>query len=496
MSKLLCKLSSPPQKSYKVWALLLILLFFYSCKKDQHLSQNIDDPIVNQAKEWYEKTYTKTSDVLVTNSVSQNKKVNLSNLIKPDWIGAKISTKLNKEVIELPIYDNSNFATGFNNSLGNNILYKKENSLTRFLILKEGNSYKAYVMIIFADTSYMKNDRNKLVKNTFENRDKNFNGIVTYFTPNGDFVSGWHYKKGVLYKLNKSTNSSTQRIQALKPALVNPDDLDCDDYYIIYYYNGIMIGYEYLGYFCTGGGDGGGGDGFPPPDWGGGPSTPDNIEMLTPIAPCEQKNLLNNRSSDATISNINNQVLSQTISSGHEYGAEQNLANIWGNSYKNISPRTDNLTGSFTPQFSWDPTGGYTIGVTHAHPGGTAPSPADAVWAFSNLSNPNLANASIQEIGYYMQNIAITTETSNSTYIITIKDWTALKTMYDNYNSNPSGANAAYVSTAASHSGSAEYALLSLYGNAINLYKAPAGSTAFVPLMLDTNGNIANKPCP
>lgn len=44
-------------------------------------------------------------------------------------------------------------------------------------------------MTVVADSSYINGDISKLKKNTYNQRDKDFSGIVIYSTPKGEFVS-------------------------------------------------------------------------------------------------------------------------------------------------------------------------------------------------------------------------------------------------------------------------------------------------------------------
>ena len=58
------------------------------------------------------------------------------------------------------------------------------------MILKDGESYNAYVMTIIGDDGYINGDSSKLAKNTYAKHDDDFSGILYYSTPQGKFVSG------------------------------------------------------------------------------------------------------------------------------------------------------------------------------------------------------------------------------------------------------------------------------------------------------------------
>ena len=88
------------------------------------------------------------------------------------------------------------------------------------------------------------------------------------------------------------------------------------------------------------------------------------------------------KAANQTVKNQYDQIQAMTTSTGKEYGGEQNRAPLPAGGYMTPTVRTDSLTGSFLPNFTWNNQDGYTIGVAHGHPGRSAPSPADAVWAY------------------------------------------------------------------------------------------------------------------
>lgn len=82
-------------------------------------------------------------------------------------------------------------------------------------------------MTVVADSSYINGDISKLKKNTYNQRDKDFSGIVIYSTPKGEFVSGWIYEYGNLLrkmnrqkKVDQNSTSSRKKVQSVKNNLV------------------------------------------------------------------------------------------------------------------------------------------------------------------------------------------------------------------------------------------------------------------------------------
>jgi len=74
--------------------------------------------------------------------------------------------------------------------------YTKENSTSSFLLLSDGKNFEAYIMTVMADPAYLKNDHSKLSHNTYQKHDADFTGHVFYFTPKGEYLSGYAYKNG------------------------------------------------------------------------------------------------------------------------------------------------------------------------------------------------------------------------------------------------------------------------------------------------------------
>jgi hypothetical protein len=173
-------------------AICLVAVIVNSCKKDSHTNQQqsvITDPAILQAKNWYESTYPVTNTKLSTLATGAH--LDLSQLIKPDWQHNTSYTRFNQSVLELPVDASSvKTAISLSNSPNGNPVYKKEYSRSSFLTLNNGTGYKAYVMTVIADSSYLKGDLTKLDHNKYNKHDADFCGAVVYSTPKGAFVNG------------------------------------------------------------------------------------------------------------------------------------------------------------------------------------------------------------------------------------------------------------------------------------------------------------------
>ncbi|MDB4924730.1 hypothetical protein [Mucilaginibacter sp.] len=250
------------------------LFIIHSCKKDLKTQQEapLADADIANAKEWYTNAYplniaAASNTKLAMQSVNSHR--DFSQFMNPDWQHGKKYTRLNREVIELPLDPASKALFALKNIENNKLYADKKNSKSSFLLLKNGQGYDAYIMTIIADSDYLKGDYSKLARNTYSKRDTGFSGLVLYFTPKGKFISGHGYKNGHLIAPAKSTNA--QQVQNTGKLKTNTAEaVICGDWYLNTYINEVLISSEYLYTECWyGSGSGSGGDG----GGGGGGST-------------------------------------------------------------------------------------------------------------------------------------------------------------------------------------------------------------------------------
>jgi hypothetical protein len=233
-----------------------------------------------------------------------------------------------------------------------------------------------------------------------------------------------------------------------------------------------------------------------------------------PKDPCAEAKKNDARTSNTIILKQNNDI--RTLSTIKEYGAEQNL--------KVFPPATTPIfnivdvrpgkTNTFTPNFTWNAKDGYTIGVSHGHPGGSGPSPSDILQAFKNLSDPNLIACGQVCIDYYKAHFAITVVTKEETFMINIKDWTALGLMYEKYYGSdyiPAEKKEmveAFINEAREYlkmqkgdydgswcSEQTIYAGVKLYGDVVSIAKFDKTTSKFNPLDVNSSNEIVTKPC-
>ncbi|MBB5396347.1 hypothetical protein [Mucilaginibacter sp. AK015] len=166
----------------------------------------------------------------------------LSQKVKPDWPHATRYTRLGKDVIEMPICPDSKFKSILKKKI-NNQAYSKSYTRSSYLLLKDVKGYKAYIMTIVADSSYIKGDPGKLANNTYRQHDADFSGLVLYFTPKGKYLNGYAYKNGQLVESGSAVQSQGRtRVQLAER---------CIDWYYDVYVNGVFVGSIYLYTTCN-----------------------------------------------------------------------------------------------------------------------------------------------------------------------------------------------------------------------------------------------------
>jgi hypothetical protein len=231
--------------------------------------------------------------------------------------------------------------------------------------------------------------------------------------------------------------------------------------------------------------------------------------------PCAEAKKNDLRASNAIILNQNNQI--RTLSIEKEFGAEQNLTTFPPGTvpvFKDIPVHTDPVDPanikpikSFTPFFNWNATKGYTIGVSHGHPDGRAPSAADLILPATFLNNLKSLNGSPAAIDYFKANFTHTIVTANEIFTISVTDWDALETLRAEFTLNAQKARdnysekvQEYINAQKERSSSVAfmnkatlYAALKIYGKAVSISKLDKTSLKHVALKLDAQDIILEQ---
>lgn len=400
-------------------------------------------------------------------------------------------------------------------------------------------------MTIIADSTYLKGNLSKLANNTYRKHDADFSGVVMYFTPKGAFVSSFGYYNGkLLPPLGQGSTSSTQAVQSVNTsALKTTEEPSCLDWYLETYIDGELVSSVYLYTTCpqvsTGGGGGGSGGGAgtsptpapcippqskdpnaitghlvidapigsePPPPADGGNPAPVNYcptgsitQTDTTANPCAQLSQLNATSTNAVITNQNQQLSVYSATDNVEHGFDQNLQS-WsaGNGVYLTTPQINasaSTPDQMNPPFYWDSVNGYTIGFTHDHPNGTGPSPEDIFSMLLHSQSTTLTSAGQQAVAFYKANASITVVTSDNNYVVTINNWSTVQNIYNQYLTNPT----AFDDKVESNSGSPgnyESAILGAFQGAINLYSNNGTPKSYYPIALTSSNTVSEVPCP
>jgi len=264
---------------------IFLLFLIYGCKKDATYREVSSETQVQQAQAWYQGAYPPGTS---TNTIeSSGNTAKLYQFIKPGWAHAQTYSRLNADVIEIPIDSSQQVIVSATQGQGNQ---SNAHSLSRssFLILKQAGVYSAFIMTIIADPDYINNDYSKLANNTYQKHDRYFSGILLYTTPSGKLLKGWQYKNGkIAHSLTiGSAPTSGVVIQNLGGGL-KTNALVCTTWYLDYYLDGELVLTQSLGTSCVDNGlpdeegfeqDNGDGGSNPFPSPGGG-----SVNAYTPL---------------------------------------------------------------------------------------------------------------------------------------------------------------------------------------------------------------------
>ncbi|WP_170122745.1 hypothetical protein [Mucilaginibacter oryzae] len=159
--------------------------------------QDINTPLVAEAKNWYESAYPTGNSKLSTMATTTDGPDYIQ-MFKPDWKHTATYARFNDDVIELPLDEatSTKLGIGLKSDEATDPVYDQAYSHSSFLMLKRNGKYRSFIMTIIADPAYLKNDLSKLNGNKYNKRDSDFTGVVLYATPKGKFINGWCYKNG------------------------------------------------------------------------------------------------------------------------------------------------------------------------------------------------------------------------------------------------------------------------------------------------------------
>lgn len=199
-------------KNKKIIPLLgILMLVCYACVQDEwgvkeyepsvNLSSGKNKELtIAAAQSWYANHKTPVTRMAVTQSDD------LGFLVAPSWNHAKEWRKGDYEVVEASLLTSTDVLFCDEETYQNKDALSKEErkkikNVGRAVILKDLNTGEiiTFNMIIIGSQEYlMRSD--KLSNNNYLYREPNFDGIILFFSSNGEFVNGWRYQKGVISK--------------------------------------------------------------------------------------------------------------------------------------------------------------------------------------------------------------------------------------------------------------------------------------------------------
>jgi len=254
----------------------------------------------------------------------------------------------------------------------------------------------------------------------------------------------------------------------------------------------------------SGGGNGnggGGGTGVPAPPGGGwnGGGVPNQQPKLTinpSKDPCGGRAAVNQRLNLGFIKNRNSEMFGLSTQNEHAYEIIMN--NL---STKSIEINEIREGEATEVQYGMNWTNNsVTVGFNHTHPFESAPSHRDLFVGVVGYDMLQLSELKSTFVDYYTSTII----TPSYTYVVTIKDvakWTAYGTDFETKMNNDKGLYEEYSTgydinnPGVLWSEAQEYALLTLYDDIVNIYRAPRTNTSdFKPLELQ-NGKPGHKGC-
>jgi len=539
---------------------ILSIIIIHSCRKDLKTAESSSEQVLAKNKinlAMLQKNYSKgtAATKLKVNDLSQQTLANIINSLNVDWTSYTISTYPDStQVVEFSMPDDTTLISPAMPAVGDSIKYFTKTSAV--FILRADTVNTSFFMKTVEDCT-APGYQSVISYLHYQQIPGSFTGNVYYFTLNRDFLNGWSWQNGSLTgtvafgSLISQTNNSVRHIQ--------PDEVDpcVETTYTIYlqtYVNGVAGAtqdlYSYTVISCpgetsstgppsgsgttSGGGgasgapsvpaqnpctpaavtvqsirgrvvdveSGGGGTGS-----GGSTSNPcTTVKTTSTTDPCAQKVKVGAQAANSVVAAKNTSILTQTNNTGIENGTNQNLTAWPGSTFVNTAI-TKGTASSWTPNFTWNATDGYTIGFSHGHPGGTGPSPNDVMSILYPTTNPALTSAGPAALAYYENNASVTTETSTGSYIVTVSNWSALGNIYTNSFSTTAEQNTfnnSYISNGQDYATSNDdatqgdigvYALLQMFPGAIDVYFAPPGSTTYTPLIAGDK-TLAPIPCP
>lgn len=489
---------------------LLCLLYVVGCKRDQPHPPDVPSmQLVAVAQEWYNKQ--------MTTNRQTDKSFRIPTRGVPVW-----------DEYETVQSTSGNYLI-FVKTKGRSISNSDLGAISSLVFsYREGKINSAYMAESIGDADFMKNNSLQFVQKYLENS-------IPSFKRGAFIISDMKYRvqttytvvNGVISNDDKTTIKQVGNMADIKEAMVSGKKVPllisdqqknklrtassggCDNIYWVVWEisTGKIISVTWIGTECEDDQNNEEAEPVDLPEGDGsttnGESTTDmpNQQPLNVTDPCAEKALVSKRAQNSTVLSQNREILTKSTSA--EYGTNQNLTSLTGDTYKNTPVTTNNTTNTYNPVFNWNSIDGYTVGWSHGHPGNSAPSPDDIFTMMYHLSDPELVAAGSSAIKFYRDNVSVTTITKDGNYVVTVKDWGKFQTAFDRFRDDPFGFDDDYVNIASQYLDThpvltgvgGAYAIMKLFGDAINIFYTPPNYGTYDPMKIDSYDTVINNPC-
>ncbi|MDJ1505426.1 hypothetical protein [Xanthocytophaga agilis] len=214
----------------KLYLVIVCFLLCLSCKKDQIETKAISglDPLVSEAKVWFEKHYSYSASSARTKEESTKR--------EPAWEKGKSYDNGFLSTVEVPIAFNGKFlsqvgTTTPGSSASPDVLEQAPDGLIKLIIFKDRYGTNAYIVRYIPDEGYLKTSDCDVAQVNFQDivlSKLKFSGLVTLETWEGKFFGGYLVGGGrIVAPIEGLSNQKSGREQA--------GGWTCFDRYVNYY---------------------------------------------------------------------------------------------------------------------------------------------------------------------------------------------------------------------------------------------------------------------
>jgi hypothetical protein len=165
-------------------------------KSKKGSSVALTDAEINEAKIWYQSTYQAATDPKLPKQNIEKYAGDWSRKFKPDWQEAQMFNECGTTIIEIPAIKNGEMTLSFSRPGTPELDFNKSGTKTSLLIVKRKMDYHLYAMTIVASAAHLRANHGRLGNNTYQKKDKNFEGAVFFNKMDGTFLNGWCYQNG------------------------------------------------------------------------------------------------------------------------------------------------------------------------------------------------------------------------------------------------------------------------------------------------------------